>query len=70
MFDGFGICGFGIGGFGQIVLRCLTGYDTGIVAQLIERPLCNGEVVDSIPCRVIPKTLKMVLAGLSLGSQH
>ena len=39
---------------------------TGTVAQLIERPLCDREVAGSIPGRVIPKTLKMVLAALSL----
>ena len=38
---------------------------TGAVAQLLERPLCFREVVDSISGRVIPKTLKMVLVALS-----
>ena len=32
------------------------------MAQLVERPLCDREVAGSIPSRVIPKTLKMVLA--------
>ena len=39
-------------------------------AQLVERPLCDQEVLGSIPGRVKPKTLKMVLAALSLGAQH
>ena len=43
---------------------------TGTVAQFVERPLCDREVADSIPGRVIPKTLKMVPAALSLGAQH
>ena len=38
---------------------------TGAVTQLLERPVCVREVVGSIPGRVIPKTLKMVLAALS-----
>ena len=38
--------------------------------SVIERPLCDREVAGSIPGRVIPKTLKMVLAALSLGAQH
>ena len=42
----------------------------GTVVQLVERPLCEREVVGSIPGRVISKTLKMVLAALSLGAQH
>ena len=32
--------------------------------------VCDLEVAGSIPGRVIPKTLKMVLAALSLGAQH
>ena len=36
------------------------------MAQLVERPLCDREVAGSIPGRVIPKTLKMVLAALTL----
>ena len=38
---------------------------TGAVAQLLERPVCVREFVGSIPSRVIPKTLKLVLAALS-----
>ena len=38
--------------------------------SVVERPLCDREVVGSIPGWVIPKTLKMVLAALSLGAQH
>ena len=37
---------------------------------MVERQLCDREVVGSIPDRVIPKTLKTVLAALSLGAQH
>ena len=49
-------------------LHCFT--KTGTVAQLIERPPCDREVPGSIPVRVKPKTLKMVLVTLSLGAQH
>ena len=38
--------------------------------SVVERPLCDREVAGSIPGGVIPKTLKMVLAALSLGAQH
>ena len=38
--------------------------------SVVERPLCDREVAGSIPGRVIPKTLKMVIAALSLGAQH
>ena len=38
--------------------------------SVVERPLCDREVAGSIPVRVTPKTLKMVLAALSLGAQH
>ena len=31
------------------------------MAQLVERPLCDREVAGSIPGRVMPKILKMVL---------
>ena len=39
---------------------------------VVERPLCDQEVAGLIPGQVIPKTLKikMVLAALSLGTQH
>ena len=37
---------------------------------MVEHPLCDWEVAGSIPGRVIPKTLKMVLAALLLGAQH
>ena len=46
---------------------CLANRHSGSV---VERPLCDREVAGSIPGRVIPKTLKMVLAALSLGAQH
>ena len=38
--------------------------------SVVECPLCDREVAGSIPGRVIPKTLKMVLVALSLGAQH
>ena len=38
--------------------------------SVVERLLCDREVVGSIPGRVIPKTLKMVLAALLLGAQQ
>ena len=38
--------------------------------SVVERPLWDREVAGSIPGRVIPKTLNMVLAALSLGAQH
>ena len=38
--------------------------------SVMERPLCNPEFEGSIPGRVIPKTLKIVLAALSLGAPH
>ena len=40
------------------------------IFSMSEHPLCDREVVGLIPSRVIPKTLKMVLAALSLGAQH
>ena len=40
------------------------------MAHLIECPLCDLEVGGLIPGRVIPKTLKVVLAALSLDAQH
>ena len=41
-----------------------------VSGSVVERPLFDREVAGSIPSRVIPKTLKMVLAALSLGAQH
>ena len=38
--------------------------------SVVERLLCDREVVGSIRGRVIPKTSKMVLAALLLGAQH
>ena len=35
-----------------------------VVAQLVERPLCDREVVGSVP------GIKMALAALLLGAQH
>ena len=40
------------------------------VAQLVECQLCDWKIVGWIPGEVVPKTLKMVLAALSLGAQH
>ena len=40
------------------------------MAQLVERLLCDREVAGSIPGRVIPVTLKMVVAALSLGESR
>ena len=37
---------------------------------MVEHPLCDREVAGLIPGRFIPKTLKLVLAALSLGAQH
>ena len=54
--------------------ECITGHIEHIQnrhsGSVVERPLCDREVAGSIPGRVIPKTLKMVLAALSLGAQH
>ena len=36
---------------------------------LVEHALCDWEVVGSIPGQVIPNTINMVLAKLSLGIQ-
>ena len=60
----------------DLVLHCLPitllrVSQTGTVARsMVERPLCDREVVGSIPGRVIPKTLEMILAALSLGTQQ
>ena len=43
---------------------------TGIVAQIVDHLLCDWEVVGMIPDRVIPKTLKTVLAAVLLGTRH
>ena len=40
------------------------------MAQVVERPLCDREVASSIPDRVMPTTLKMLVAALSLVAQH
>ena len=42
-------------------------WHSGSVVELL---LCDWEVVGLIPGGVIPKTLKMVLAAFSLGTQH
>ena len=47
------------------ISRPYTFEPTGAVAQLLERPVCDREVVGSILGRVTPKTFKMVLAALS-----
>ena len=38
--------------------------------SVVELPLCDREVAGSIPGRIIPKTLKMVLISLSLSTQY
>ena len=38
--------------------------------SVAERLLCDREVAGWIPCPVISKTLKMVLAAVLLGAQH
>ena len=44
---------------------------TRAVAQLLERTVvCVRDVVGSVPGRVIPKTLKMVLAVFFVCAQH
>ena len=40
------------------------------IAQMVERPLWEREVVGSIPGRAIPKALKMVPVATLLGAQH
>ena len=40
------------------------------IAQVVERPLREREVVGSKPGRAIPKTLKMVPVATLLGAQH
>ena len=50
------------------VLRVKWGYRHS--GSVLECLFCDREVAGSIPSRVIPKTLKMVLAALSLGAQH
>ena len=61
-------------GFALFVIKCDIVSTTWIIdrhsGSVVERPLCDREVAGSIPGRVIPKTLKMVLAALSLGAQH
>ena len=40
------------------------------IAQMVERPLREREVVGSIPGRAIPKALKMAPVATLLGAQH
>ena len=40
------------------------------IAQMVERPLREREVMGSIPSRAIPKALKMVPVATWLGAQH
>ena len=47
------------------ISRPITFDPSGAVAQLLEHPVCIWEVVGLTLGRVIPKTLKMVLAALS-----
>ena len=39
-------------------------------SSVAERPLCDGEVLDSVPGWVIPKTLKMVLLSFRHHSER
>ena len=55
-------------GFSSIKTCCM--YSQVPCDVVVEPPLCDREVAGSIPGQVIPKTLKMVLAALSLGAQH
>ena len=41
-----------------------------LIAQMVERPLREREVVGSIPGRAIPKALKMVPVATLLGAQY
>ena len=40
------------------------------VAQVVEHSLREREVLGSIPCRAIPKALKIVPVATLLGAQH
>ena len=40
------------------------------MAQMVERPLREREVVSSIPGHAIPKAFKMVPVATLLGAQH
>ena len=72
---------FGLYAYGSIRRGCLrmnyawTPFEAKVKGKPIQifsgvASLCDAEVAGSIPGRVIPKTLKMVLAALSLGGQH
>ena len=65
----------------EILFKCFDREGPGLIVwinssldrhsgSVVEHPLCDQEVAGSIPGRVIPKILKMVLAALSLGAQH
>ena len=56
--------------FTEYSLGCKVSRITGTVDQWVECLLCIRGVVGSIPIQIKPKTLKMVLAALSLGAQH
>ena len=47
-----------------------TDWLTAWLAQLVDNSLFGREVVDLFPGRVMPKTLKIEPAALSLGAQH
>ena len=53
-----------------LVCRSLQIVQDRTVAPLTERPLCDRDVVGSIPGRVIPETLKVVFGALLPGAQH
>ena len=55
------------------ILRFLTRaaiYVPVLIAQMVERPLWEWEVVCSNPGHAIPKALKMVPVATLLGAQH
>ena len=47
-----------------------SGWKPVSIAQVVEHPLWEQEVVGSIPGRAIPKSLKMVPVATLLGAQH
>ena len=48
----------------------LVGGYTVPIAQMVERPLREREVVGSIPVRAIPEALKMVSVATLLSAHH
>ena len=52
------------------IIRSTTLQTSVPIAQMVERPLREREVVGSNPGRAIPKALKMVPVATLLGAQH